>query len=87
MTVETAVCFSTTRKTASLIRPSNCCSNWQTNPVRRERIDEMFGDLTVALTSLHLNSNPHDDSGQHGDCALHRRLAARREEDTVISGP
>ena len=54
----------------------------------RERIDAMFADSTVALTSVHLKSNPHEDPGQHPGCAaLHRRLAPRREEDTVISGP
>ena len=53
----------------------------------RERIDAMFADSTVTLTSVHLKSSPHDDPGQHRGCALHRRVAPRREEDTVISGP
>jgi hypothetical protein len=50
----------------------------------RERIGAMFAYSTVALTSVHLKSSPHDDPGQHRGCALHRRLVPRREEDTVI---
>ena len=54
-------------------------------PGRADRRDVRGFNGHIDIGSFEVQS--HDDPGQHRGCALHRRVAPRREEDTVISGP